>query len=425
MNNSILIKNGHVVDPGQDIDGLFDILVCDGTVNAVVKPGEIKEEQGMKVIDATGLHVFPGFIDLHVHFREPGQEYKETIKTGAKAAAHGGFTTVCLMPNTNPVIDSPELVKLIVEKGKEASVNILPIAAVTKGQEGKELVDIKAVREAGAVALSEDGKSVMDPDVMRLAMEIARKENIPIFDHCEDKTKVNSGVMNKGKRSEELGLPGITNEVEDSIAERDIAIASETGAVLHLCHCSTERASNYISYAKQMGVRLTAETCPHYIALTDADIPEDNGNWKMNPPLRTGKDRDSLKEALKNGIIDVISTDHAPHSEEEKSKGFLKSPFGIVGLETAFPVCYTELVKNSGMRLPELIRRMSLTPAHILGIKAGTLKTTYPADITIADLNKENTVDPAGFRSKGRNTPFTGRKYYGEIRYTIVGGKIV
>ncbi len=419
----MIIRNGHLIDTAAGIDGVYDLFVTDGKIAGVTK-GEMQEGfENAEVIDATGLWVFPGLIDLHVHFREPGFEYKETIETGAKAAAAGGFTTVCMMPNTKPVTDTPEKIRAAVEKAaKVTKINVLPIGAITVGQEGKELTDIRGMKLAGACAVSEDGKSVMDPELMRRAMEMAAKEDIAVFDHCEDATLVKGGVMNEGKRSKELGLPGIANRVEEIIEERDILIAEETGARLHLCHCTTAGSTVLLKKAKEKYDNITGETCPHYIALTEEDIPGDFGNFKMNPPLRTEKDRLALKEAVTTGDMDVISTDHAPHSKEEKEQSFLKAPFGIVGLETSFAVCYTELVKNGRMTLSELIDRMSAKPARILKRKAGSLQVGYPADIAIVDIDEEYEIDPGTFKSKGVNTPFTGKKVFGRIKYTFAGG---
>lgn len=422
-NSRTVIKNGHLVDPKAGVDKVCTLILENERVAKILDSVEDTDVEGCEVIDASGLYVFPGFIDLHVHFREPGLEYKETIETGAKAAAAGGFTTVCAMPNTKPVIDSPELVKKVLEIAqKTACINVLPIAAVTLGQNGTEPVDIEAIKEAGAIALSEDGKSVDNPDIMKQAMERCKAVNMPIFDHCEDKRLLFGGVMNKGKKSEEMGLPGISNEVEDAMAERDIKLAAETGVQIHLCHCSTEKAPKYIKEAKEAGVRLTAETGPHYFSLCDDDIPCDDAKWKMNPPLRGLHDKEALLEGVKSGVIDVIATDHAPHGAEEKANGFAKSPFGIVGLETSFPVSYTTLVKNGGMPLNELITRMSAKPAEIIHIDRGTLAEGSVADIVIADLSEEFEIDPETFKSKGRNTPYGGMKFFGKIKYTFVGG---
>lgn len=425
-NNKTVIKNGHLVDPAAGVDKVCTLILENERVAKIVESTDNMDLSDCDVIDAEGLHVFPGFIDLHVHFREPGLEYKETIETGSKAAAAGGVTTVCVMANTKPVIDTAERVRLVKDiASKTSCINVLPIASVTIGLNGEELVDIEAIEEAGAIALSEDGKSVDNPELMREAMERCAKLNLPIFDHCEEKKLLFGGVMNKGTRSEAMGLPGISNEVEDSMAERDIALAKETGVQLHLCHCSTEKAPEYIKAGKEAGLNLTAETGPHYISLCDEDIPSDDANWKMNPPLRSAKDRDALYKAVRDGVIDVIATDHAPHSAEEKSNGFSKSPFGIVGLETSFPVCYTTLVKNGGMSLSDLITRMSAKPADIIHIERGILKEGSVADIAIADLSAEYEIDPESFKSKGRNTPYKGMKFFGKIKYTFVGGKLV
>ncbi|MBQ7637248.1 MAG: dihydroorotase [Lachnospiraceae bacterium] len=426
MNDKVIVKNGHLIDPASGLDGVYNLFVSDGKIKKVTKEDRLEGFEGAEVINASGLHVLPGLIDLHVHFREPGFEYKETIETGARAAAAGGFTTVCMMPNTRPVIDTPEKILEAVEKAKKVTkINVLPIGAITLGQMGKEITDIPGMKAAGACAISEDGKSVMDPAVMKKAMEIAKEADIPIFDHCEDATLVKGGVMNEGKRSRELGLPGIANRVEEIIEERDILLAEETRARLHLCHCTTAGSTVLLEEAKKKYRNISGETCPHYIALTEEDIPCDFGNYKMNPPLRAEEDRLALKAALTDGTMDVISTDHAPHSKEEKEQSFLKAPFGIVGLETSFAVCYTELVKNGEMSLSDLVDRMSNRPAEILKRETGSLKEGYPADLAIVDLEEEYAIDPADFKSKGVNTPFTGRKVFGRIKYTIAGGSVV
>lgn len=430
----ILIKNGTLVDPANGINEKRNILVEDGIVKSndlsdieAEKMAEnVTEDFGLQVIDASGLVVMPGFIDLHVHFRDPGLTAKEDIVTGSMAAAAGGVTSVCPMPNTKPVIDNAELVRYEIEKGREAGfTNVLPIGAVTLSQEGKVLADQKAMKEAGAVAISEDGKSVMDIAVYREAMKQAAANDVLIMAHCEDKNLVAGGVMNAGKKQEELGLPGITNAVEDVIAARDIFLAGETGARLHLCHCSTEASVELVRLAKKLGYAVTAEVCPHHFTLTDDDIPRNDAMWKMNPPLRSKKDVEALIEGLADGTMDVISTDHAPHTAEEKSRGFENSPFGIVGLETSFALGYTYLVKTGKLSLSELVEKMSANPARILGIKKGNLGVSMPADIAIADIDNEYTVNPEEFYSKGKNTPYAGAKLYGKIKYTLLGGKTV
>lgn len=430
----ILIKNGMLVDPANGINEKRNILVEDGIVKSndlsdieAEKMAEnVTEDFGLQVIDASGLVVMPGFIDLHVHFRDPGLTAKEDIVTGSMAAAAGGVTSVCPMPNTKPVIDNAELVRYEIEKGREAGfTNVLPIGAVTLSQEGKVLADQKAMKEAGAVAISEDGKSVMDIAVYREAMKQAAANDVLIMAHCEDKNLVAGGVMNAGKKQEELGLPGITNAVEDVIAARDIFLAGETGARLHLCHCSTEASVELVRLAKKLGYAVTAEVCPHHFTLTDDDIPRNDAMWKMNPPLRSKKDVEALIEGLADGTMDVISTDHAPHTAEEKSRGFENSPFGIVGLETSFALGYTYLVKTGRLSLSALVEKMSANPARILGIKKGNLGVSMPADIAIADIDNEYTVNPEEFYSKGKNTPYAGAKLYGKIKYTILGGKMV
>ncbi|HHT57383.1 MAG TPA: dihydroorotase [Herbinix luporum] len=421
-----LIKNGYVVDPASAREGKFDILIKDDRVlkvEANIKPDDYKIKVD-KVIEAGGKFVMPGFIDLHVHLREPGYEYKETILTGSLAAACGGFTTICAMPNTNPALDNPDTLKYVFDQAERGLVNIYPIAAITKGQEGRELNNIAELVKAGAVAISEDGKSVMDTLLYYKAMEEAAKIGVSVFAHCEDKSLAADGVMNAGEKADELGLPGISNAVEDIITARDVLMAKETGAKLHLCHCSTKGSTFILDMAKQKGINITGETCPHYFTLSDKDIPEDDANYKMNPPLRSPEDVEAIKNALKNDILDVIATDHAPHSMEEKEESMLKAPFGIVGLETAFSITWTELVKTGILSYRQLVEKMSLNPAKILNIDRGCIGEGSVADIVIIDPDKEYTIDKNEFFSMGKNTPFHGKKVYGKVLYTIVSGQV-
>lgn len=419
----LLIKNGNVIDPATNTDEVLDVLVENGVVSKVAP--SISDEAD-RVIDASGLVVAPGLIDMHVHFRDPGQTHKEDIKTGSKAAAKGGFTTVCCMPNTNPVIDSEETVKYIIDKASEEKyTNVLPVGAVTKGMKGEEITDIESLKAAGICAISEDGKSVMDEDVYSKAMEKAAKLNVPVLAHCEEINLVKGGVMNADSNAQKLGLKGITNEVEDIIAQRDINLAEKLGTTLHLCHCSTKDSVEMLKVAKAKGVKVSGEVCPHHFTLTTDDIPSNDANFKMNPPLRTKEDRDALIKGLSEDILEVISTDHAPHSEEEKSKGFEGSPFGIVGLETSVGLTVTKLVKPGFITLKQMVEKMSYNPAKILGIDKGTLKEGSVADITIFDADEEYTVDKNDFESKGKNTPFDGYKLFGKVKYTILDGEIV
>ncbi len=419
----LLIKNGNVIDPATNTDAVLDVLVEDGVIKTVAPSISDEADQ---VIDASGLVVAPGLIDMHVHFRDPGQTHKEDIKTGSKAAAKGGFTTVCCMPNTNPVIDSEETVKYIIDKASEEKyTNVLPVGAVTKGMKGEEITDIAKLKAAGICAISEDGKSVMDEEVYAKAMKEAAELNVPVLAHCEEINLVKGGVMNADSNAGKLGLKGITNEVEDIIAQRDINLAEKLGTTLHLCHCSTKDSVEMLKVAKDKGVKVSGEVCPHHFTLTTDDIPSNDANFKMNPPLRTAEDRDALIKGLSEDILEVISTDHAPHSEEEKSKGFEGSPFGIVGLETSVGLTVTKLVKPGYITLKQMIEKMSYNPAKILGIDKGTLKEGSVADITIFDADEEYTVDKYDFESKGKNTPFDGYKLFGKVKYTILDGEIV
>lgn len=418
----LFIKNGRILNPAENEDFTGDILIRDGMI--VEKGKDINKE--CDVIDASGCYVMPGFIDLHVHLRDPGLEYKETLSTGAKAAAHGGFTTICPMPNTKPVTDTPEKIRTLVERIKnECVINVLPIGSVTVGMQGKEVTDIKGMKEAGACGISEDGKSVMDSGVYRIAMREAAACGMPVMAHCEDINLVQGGVMNMGNKSDELELNGISNAVEDIIAIRDIMLAKETGAKLHLCHCSTKDSVRMVEEAKKDGVDVTAEVCPHHFTLCDEDITGDDGNYKMNPPLRSRADMETLKEGIKAGIMEVISTDHAPHSAEEKSGGFKSSPFGIVGLETSAALTMTELVDKGYLTPMGMAERMSYNPAKVIGIDKGTLNVGKTADIVVFDPDSEYEIDVNTFESKGKNTPFNGKKVKGRVKYTICSGKIV
>lgn len=420
----ILIRNGHVVDPLTKMDGLADVLVEE---DKIVRVGAGIEEPADRVIDAAGCYVMPGFIDLHVHLREPGLEHKETLKTGGEAAVRGGVTTVCAMPNTKPVIDTKEKVEAVHEKAKKDSpAHVIQIGAVTAGQAGKELADIAGMAEAGCHAISEDGKSVMNASLYRKGMKLAKESGISVFAHCEDITMVEGGVMNADENAERLGMKGITNSVEDVIVARDILLAKETGVRLHLCHCSTADSVKMIAAAKKAGLPVTGEVCPHHFILTSDDIPEDDGNYKMNPPLRSRADVEALKQGLKDGTMDVIATDHAPHAAEEKNKSMAQAAFGIVGLETSAALTYTYLVKEGILTVMEMAEKMSLHPAQILGLgDKCSVSEGKTADIVIFDPEKTYKIDKNSFASKGKNTPFDGYQVSGEVRYTLVDGRVV
>lgn len=418
----VLIKNGHVLDPATGVDGICDVLTEDQRIIGVK---EHIEEQADRVIDAKGCYVMPGFIDLHVHLRDPGLEYKETLETGGKAAAHGGVTTVCAMPNTKPVIDTKERVEDVHTRAKEDSpVHVIQLGAVTVGQAGEELADIEGMAEAGCHAISEDGKSVMNASLYREGMRRAAASGIAVFAHCEDIHMVEGGVMNADQKAEALGLKGITNAVEDVIVARDILLAKETGVQLHLCHCSTADSVRMVAEAKKDGLPVTAEVCPHHFIMTTDDITEDDGNFKMNPPLRSKADVEALREGLKNNIMDVIATDHAPHAEQEKDRSMKDAAFGIVGLETSAALTYTEMVETGVLTPMQMAEKMSYNPAKILGLseEKGSISEGKIADIVIFDPSKEYEIDKHTFFSKGKNTPFHGRKVKGEVRCTIVDG---
>lgn len=421
----ILIRNGHVLDPLTKKDGIYDVLVVDNRIEKVEKS---IDEVTDKVIDAKDCYVMPGFIDLHVHFRDPGLTYKEDLESGGKAAARGGVTTVCAMPNTKPVIDTKEKVEDVHRRAKEVCpIHVIQLGAVTIGQKGEELADIKGMAEAGCYAISEDGKSVMNASLYRKGMKLATENKLAVFAHCEDITMVEGGVMNADAKAESLGLKGISNAVEDVIVARDILIAKETGTQLHLCHCSTADSVKMVEEAKKEGLPVTAEVCPHHFILSSDDITEDNGRFKMNPPLRSKADVEALKEGLKNDIMDVIATDHAPHGEEEKNKSMKNSAFGIVGIETSAALTYTALVEPGVLTPMQMVEKMSYNPAKVLGIdkEKGSVSEGKIADLVIFDPKREYKIDKRTFFSKGKNTPFDGYPVKGDVKYTFVDGKIV
>lgn len=418
----IVIRNGRVIDPGR-VNGRADLLIHNGKI-AGVSP-ELAAPDGATVIDAAGKWVLPGFVDLHVHLREPGFEYKETIKTGTAAAAAGGFTSVCCMPNTHPVNDNRSVTELILEKArKEGAARVFPIGAVTKGSEGKELAEFAELKQAGCVAVSDDGKPVVNAMVMRRALEYARAFDLPVVDHCECTHLSEGGCMNEGVVATELGLHGIPSASEDVMVARNLSLAELTGGRLHLAHLSTAGSVRMVREAKARGIRVTAEVCPHHFLLTEEAVREYNTHAKMNPPLRGRADVDALKAGLKDGTIDAIATDHAPHAAHEKQREFEYAPFGIVGLETAFGLSLT-LVEEGVLTLDQMVAALTARPARAFGLAAGTLAVGADADVAVVDPGAQWTVDPARFRSMGRNTPFEGWKLNGRVVMTLVGGRVV
>jgi len=418
----ILIKGGHVVDPGR-FSGMGDVLIDEGKIVAVGP--DLQAPAGCTMIDAQGLLVLPGFVDLHVHFREPGFEYKETIQSGSASAVAGGFTTVCCMPNTNPVNDNQAVTEFVLERSRLAGLaNVLPIGAITKGSEGKELAEIGDLRRSGCVAISDDGRPVMNSLVMRRAMEYALAFDLTVVDHCEDLHLAEGGCMNEGLISTELGLPGIPAAAEDVMVARNLSLSELTGARLHLAHISTAGSVRMVREAKARGIRVTAEACPHHFTLTDALVRGYNTHAKMNPPLRTGEDVRAIKDGLRDGTIDVIATDHAPHATQEKQQDFTEAPFGIVGLETALPLTLG-LVEEGVLSLEQAVTKLTSAPAATFGLRKGTLAPGADADLAIVDQHAQWEVDPSKFRSKSRNTPFAGWKVKGLVKMTIVGGRVV
>ncbi len=405
-------------------------------IGGEVKKVDIRTENGLiaeigenlsggEVLDCAGLTALAGLVDIHVHLREPGFEKKENIESGARAAVKGGFTQICCMPNTSPVIDNKVVVTYIKAREKEVNLcKIHPVGAITKGQEGQELAAIGGMKHAGAVALSEDGKSVPSTKIMSLAMQYASDFGLKCLCHCEDRELVDGGVVNEGYYSTLTGLKGSIRAAEDITIAREICLAESLDIPVHICHVSTYSGIQLIREAKARGVRVTAETCPHYFTLTDEAIKEFDTNTKVNPPLRAEKDRLAVIEGLKDGTLDCIVTDHAPHHADDKNVEYNLAAFGISGLETSFALSYTALVKSGELTLPQLAEKMSATPAEILSLKGGKIEVGAPADLTFADLNEEWTIDPDEFVSKGKNTPFTGVKVYGRVKYTVVDGEI-
>lgn len=402
------------------------LKVQDGKI-AEWADGAVPDTAGCEVIDAAGKLLSPGFIDMHVHLREPGFEYKETIASGTRSAAKGGFTTIACMPNTRPVTDTPETVKFVLDKAAtEGIVKVLPYAAITKNELGRELTDFAALKAAGAIGFTDDGVGVQSAQMMKDAMALAKSLDMPVIAHCEDNTLVEGAAVSEGAFSRKHGLKGIPNESEAIHVGRDILLSEATGVHYHVCHVSTEQSVRLIKLGKSVGVNVTAEVCPHHLVLSDEDIPDSmDANWKMNPPLRTPRDVEACIRALEEGTIDIIVTDHAPHSAEEKARGMERAPFGIVGFETAFPLLYTKFVKTGRWTLDFLLSRMTSDPARVFGLESGTLKPGAPADLVLIDLENEREVDPETFLSQGRNTPFAGWKLYGWPTLTMVGGKIV
>ena len=422
-----LIQGGHVIDPGR-FNGIADVLIDNGKVLAIGKNliAQAKTKDGsIDVIDARDKLVVPGFVDLHVHLREPGFEYKETIKTGTAAAAAGGFTSVCCMPNTHPVNDSQAITEFILEQARAAgNARVFPVGAITKGSEGKELAEIGDLRRAGCVAISDDGQPVMNSMVMRRAMEYALAFDMPVIDHCEDLHLSEGGCMNEGIVSTQLGLQGVPAAAEDVMVSRNLALAELTGARLHLAHLSTVGSVRMVREAKARGIRVTAEACPHHFTLTEEAVRGFNTLAKMNPPLRTWDDVHAIKEGLRDGTIDVIATDHAPHAGQEKQQEFAAAPNGIVGLETALPLTLA-LPEEGILTLESTIEKLTTAPAKAFSLSKGSLAPGADADVVIVDPQETWEIDPSRFRSKSRNTPFAGWKVKGRVKTTLLSGRVV
>jgi dihydroorotase len=420
----LLLRGGRVIDPSRGLDESADLLIQDGKIAGV--GAGLGTPDGAETRELRGAVVAPGLVDLHVHLREPGNEDVETIATGARAAAAGGFTAVCAMPNTDPVTDNQAAVGFIVRQSLRASsARVHPIGAISVGQKGEQLAEFGELVGAGAVAVSDDGRPVASSHLMRTALEYARTFGIPVADHCEEPTLASGGVMHEGLVATRLGLKGIPTAAEEIMVARDLLLAELVGGRIHLCHMSTRGSVELIRRAKERGVHVTAEVTPHHFTLTDHACEGYDTNAKMNPPLREAADVAALRAGLKEGVIDCIASDHAPHAYDAKEAAFDDAPFGIVGLETAFGVAYTELVRGNVLTLPELLARMSVIPARAFRLPGGTLQPGAAADVVVLDVTTPWTVDPARFYSKSRNSPFAGRSLWGRAVLTLVGGDIV
>ena len=420
---ALLIKNGRVIDPASGYNAVADVWIEDGVIKGV---GPNLSPANAEVFDASGLIVAPGFIDMHVHLREPGFEHSETIESGARAAAAGGFTSICPMPNTAPVNDSPTVTTYIIEKARRhAVVNVFPIGAITRGSKGEELAAIGSMRQAGAVAISDDGRPVMNAQLMRRAMEFARSFHMPVINHCEDLHLSAGGDMHEGVESVRLGLRGIPGSSEDVMVARDILLAALTGARYHVAHISSRHSVEMVAYAKLKGLPVTSEATPHHLTLTDAGMIPYDSNYKMKPPLRSSSDVNAVVEGVVNGAIDAIATDHAPHAGSEKMQEFEKCPFGIIGLETALGIALDRLVHSGKINVNRLVELFTVNPARILGLERGTLAPGTAGDVTIFSTDQQWTYDVNKSFSKSRNTPFDGASFRGGPVATIVAGQIV
>ncbi|MFP4660923.1 MAG: dihydroorotase [Halanaerobiales bacterium] len=425
----ILIKNASIVDPVNNLSGKYDILIDGKYIAEIDDSIEIDnlkiDKNNIQIIDIQGKYLLPGLIDMHVHLREPGYEDKETIKTGCEAAAAGGFSTVACMPNTKPVADNPSTVEYIKSKAEEALVKVIPIGSITKNSEGNELAEIGFLKDAGVRGLSDDGNPVMNSEIMRRAMEYADSFGLPIISHCEDENLAGDGVMNEGYNSTILGLKPIPAVAEEAMISRDILLAEFTGVHLHIAHMSTKRGVEMLKEAKKKGVRVTAEVTPHHLIFDDSLVKGYNPDTKVNPPLRSREDLESLQEAVREGIIDVIATDHAPHTFEDKLGEYDYAAFGISGLETALSSLYSELILKNKLQLEDLVMLMGVNPAGILGLDYPGIKEGAVADLIVFDSEKDWTVEKKMLKSKGKNTPFAGKTLKGKVQLTIVDGKIV